>query len=118
MNRMITKECIQIVKKSFNIGDYISKHTTLKHDGDMLVGRSPLVDDDQDSSLVVDVRKGRFRCKASNKSGDIIAYEQAYSGTSFVETVEYLAMLNGVELSYAPAAAVKRLQPAYGRRAA
>lgn len=100
MKKIVSKECIQKIKSSFNIGDYIGKHTNLDYQGGKLVGRSPLVDDDDECSLSVDIQKGRFYCKASKKSGDIIAYEQAYSGTKFVETVEYLAMLRGVELEY------------------
>ena len=100
MYRIIEKSSIQKVKSSFNIGHHIGTYTLLEREGKSLVGPSPFVKDDEERSLSVDVRKGRFWCSASGLSGDIIAFERAASGLSFPAAVEYLAMLRGIELEY------------------
>lgn len=99
MSKIITKKTITKVKEAFDLGEYASAHTALRQVDGGLRGPSPFAEGDEDA-FFVDVKKQRFSCKASGQSGDIIAYERALNGTEFVETVEFLALLKGIELGY------------------
>lgn len=85
------------LKDRVRVSDVVGKRVSLKRAGRELVGKSPFVDEKTPSFYVND-DKAFFHCFASGKHGDVIEWLQVGERMTFVEAVEHLAGLAGLEL--------------------
>lgn len=98
------------LKDRVRVSDVVGKRVSLKRAGRELVGKSPFVDEKTPSFYVND-DKAFFHCFASGKHGDVIEWLQVGERMSFVEAVEHLTGLAGLELPKAdPRAAAQAEQ--------
>ncbi|MDO5727680.1 MAG: DNA primase, partial [Bowdeniella nasicola] len=100
MAGLIRREDIDAVRDRINLEDVISPHVTLRSAGvGTLKGLCPF-HDEKTPSFTVRPHVGRWHCFGCGEGGDAIAFVQQLHGMSFVEAVEHLADMAGVQLRY------------------
>lgn len=85
------------LKDRVRVSDVVGKRVALKRAGRELVGKSPFVAEKTPSFYVND-DKAFFHCFASGKHGDVIEWLQVGERMSFVEAVEHLAGMAGMDV--------------------
>lgn len=85
------------LKDRVRVSDVVGRRVPLKRQGRELVGRSPFVAEKTPSFFVND-DKGFYHCFASGEHGDVIDWLVKGERLTFVEAVEQLAGLAGLEL--------------------
>lgn len=97
---MIKREDIATVRERTRIDEVVSQHVTLRPAGiGSMKGLCPF-HDEKTPSFHVRPQVGHFHCFGCGESGDVISFVQKITGMSFVEAVEHLAGLSGVQLRY------------------
>ncbi|HEX6130679.1 MAG TPA: DNA primase, partial [Actinomycetota bacterium] len=111
----IRQEDIDAVKERTDLVQLVGQHLTLKRAGaDSMTGLCPF-HQEKSPSFSVSPSKGVFYCFGCGKGGDAITFLRELEGLSYVEAVERLAQLAGVQLRYegdsaAERAAARRIQ--------
>lgn len=85
------------LKDRVRVSDVVGKRVALKRKGRELVGLSPFVKE-RTPSFCVNDDKAFFHCFASGEHGDVIEWLTKGERMTFVEAVEHLAGLAGLEL--------------------
>jgi len=85
------------IKARLAIEDVISQYIELKRAGRTLKGRSPW-GVDKTPSFMVSPEKGIWHDFSAGKGGDVISFVMEVEGLTFMETMEKLAAMAGVDL--------------------
>lgn len=100
MAGLISKESIEEVRSRARLEEIVSQFVQLKAGGaDSLKGLCPF-HDEKTPSFHVRPAAGYYHCFGCDESGDAIKFVMEMEHLSFVEAVEYLANLTGVQLRY------------------
>ena len=97
---MLAKEKINELKQSVNIIDIIGESVALTKAGRNYLGLCPFHGENTPSFNVVE-DKQFYHCFGCGKSGDIFNFVQEIENIDFVEALERLAKVAGVELKRA-----------------
>lgn len=87
----------QLVKEALRLSEFVGRYTQLVRKGTRMAACCPL-HQEKTPSFYVDDSKGYFHCFGCGKSGDIISFCQEAEGFEFIDALEYLAEIAGVEL--------------------
>ena len=80
---------IEIIKKTVNLIDYISKYTILNKSGTRYSGKCPFQDhNDAHPSFVI--YDNKYKCFGCNRSGDIISFIEQYYSLNCQQAIEKL----------------------------
>jgi len=101
------------IKDRVKVSDVVGKRVALKRQGRELVGKSPFVAEKSPSFFVND-DKGFYHCFASGEHGDALDWLVKGERMTFVEAVEHLAGLAGVDAPKADPRAVAQEQQRKG----
>ena len=85
------------IKARLAIEDVISQYIELKRAGKTLKGRSPW-GVDKTPSFMVSPEKGIWHDFSAGKGGDVISFVMEVEGLTFMEAMEKLAAMAGVDL--------------------
>jgi len=85
------------LKDRVRVSDVVGKRVQLRRQGRELVGLSPFTKERSPSFFVND-DKGFYHCFSSAKHGDALDFLQQVERMTFVEAVEHLASMAGLEL--------------------
>ena len=88
---------LEELKSRIRPSDVIGRHVRLKRQGREFAGLSPFTNEKTPSFFVND-QKGFYHCFSSGEHGDAISFLMKVQGLSFVEAVEQLAGMAGMEL--------------------
>ncbi len=88
---------LEEVKARVRTSDVVGRHVKLKRQGQEYAGLSPFTNEKTPSFFVNDV-KGFYHCFSSGKHGDQISFLMEIEGLSFVEAVEALAAMAGMDM--------------------
>lgn len=94
---MIDKDTIEKIKEAADIVEVVGDFVTLKKSGSSYKGLSPFTSE-KTPSFFVSPSKQIFKCFSTGKGGDSIKFLMEHEGTSYVETLKYLADRYGVEI--------------------
>lgn len=101
------------LKDRVRVSDVVGKRVTLRRQGRELVGLSPFAKEKTPSFCVND-DKGFYHCFASGEHGDVIEWLTKGERMTFVEAVEHLAGLAGLEVPKADPRAAAQAQARKG----
>jgi DNA primase len=93
----LADERVKQVKQANDIVEVIGGYLALRPAGGTFKGLCPFHDDTR-PSFDVDPRRGRFRCWACGKYGDVISFVQEFERVTFPEALELLARRAGIVL--------------------
>jgi len=88
---------IHEVRSRTNIGQLIGESVRLEKRGNRLIGLCPF-HNEKSPSFNVNADMGRFHCFGCGATGDAFSFLQKRDGLSFMEAIEKLAMMSGVQL--------------------
>lgn len=88
---------IAAVRSKTNIEEVIAERVTLRRTGANLTGLCPF-HDDSSPSFSVNPERGLWTCFGCGLGGDVISFVQEAEGLPFVEAVQKLADLSGIQL--------------------
>lgn len=91
---------IEEIKARIRLSDYIGRKVKLKKQGKSWVGLSPFSNEKSPSFYVHD-EEGYYKCFSTQKGGDIIKYVQETERLEFMEALEKLADMAGMQLPQA-----------------
>lgn len=94
---MISKEKITEIKQTVNIVDVIGEVISLTKAGRNFLGLCPFHGEKTPSFNVVE-EKQFFHCFGCGKSGDIFKFIEEYRGISFLDSVQVVADMAGIQL--------------------
>lgn len=94
---MTQSDGVTLVKEHISIVEVVGRYTQLQRRGQRLAGRCPL-HNEKTPSFYVDDTKGLFHCFGCQKGGDLIQFIMDVEGMEFIDALEFLADLAGVEL--------------------
>ena len=98
----ITESFKDQIKDRVKISDIAGKHVKLKRSGRELVGLSPFTNEKSPSFFVMD-EKRLFHCFSSGKNGDVISLIMELENLRFMEAIQTLAEMAGLEMpKYTP----------------
>lgn len=101
MSGLIAEASIEEVKERADILAVASEFTELKRQGQEHVGLCPFPDHkEKTGSFSVTPDEGLYHCFGCQKGSDTLQLVMDLKGFEFVEAVEYLADISGVELQY------------------
>lgn len=96
----IREDDVRTVRERAPLADVVAEYTRLdRAGGGRLKGLCPL-HAEKTPSFTVDPAKGYFHCFGCGEGGDAIAFLRKVEGLSFVESVERLARVAGIDLRY------------------
>lgn len=88
---------IDEIKARVRLSDYIGRKVKLKKQGKSWVGLSPFSNEKSPSFYVHD-EEGYYKCFSTQKGGDIIKYVQETERLEFMEALEKLADMAGMQM--------------------
>lgn len=91
------EELVQYIKSNVDIVDVISNYVELKRIGSQWMGRCPF-HPDKNPSLSVSGEKGLFHCFGCGASGDVIKFIEDIENISFIEALEILGNMIGIDV--------------------
>ena len=94
---MSSGDAVSLIKENLSIADLVKRYATLRKKGARLAACCPL-HHEKTPSFYVDPTKGLYHCFGCGKGGDVINFCQEIEGFSFVEALDFLADLAGIEL--------------------
>ncbi|SDS71565.1 DNA primase [Actinopolymorpha singaporensis] len=107
----IRDDDIALVRERTRIDEVVSQYVTLRPAGTgSLKGLCPF-HDEKSPSFNVRPQVGAYHCFGCGEGGDAISFLQKIEGLGFVEAVERLATLAGVQLRYVDGGQPERRQP-------
>ena len=89
--------CVKLVKSQTNILEIFSKHTTLRENGEVYVGKCPFHEDDGES-LTVNPNEGIYYCRSCHAGGDVFNFMARAGNISLAEALELQAKSVGVDI--------------------
>ena len=98
---------LEEIKARVRPSDVVGRHVKLKRQGREFAGLSPFTNEKTPSFFVND-EKGFYHCFSSGKHGDAISFLMEVEGLSFLEAVEKLAEMAGMEMPKADPDAERR----------
>ncbi len=87
----------QLVKESLSFAAFVGRYTKLQRRGGRLVACCP-IHKEKTPSFYLDENKGFFHCFGCGRGGDLIRFCMEIEGLEFLDALEYLAEVAGVEL--------------------
>ncbi|MFD2081416.1 DNA primase [Actinopolymorpha cephalotaxi] len=107
----IRDDDIALVRERTRIDEVVSQYVTLRPAGTgSLKGLCPF-HDEKSPSFNVRPQVGAYHCFGCGEGGDSISFLQKIAGLGFVESVERLATMAGVQLRYVDGGQPERRQP-------
>lgn len=97
MGYKINDELIERVRESSDLIDIVSKYINLKKSGSNYVGLCPF-HNEKTPSFTVSETKQLYHCFGCGEGGDLITFIMKIENLSFVESVKYLADLQGIPI--------------------
>ena len=97
MDRKIPEEVVEEVRLRSDIVDVIGEYVTLKRKGKNYLGLCPFHSEDT-PSFTVTPDKQMFYCFGCNTGGNVFTFLMKRENWTFVETIENLALKNGIVL--------------------
>lgn len=91
------KKVIEEIKESIDIVDYIGRSVNLSKVGSYYRGLCPF-HSDNDPSFYVNPKKKFYHCFGCGEKGDIITFIQKTENLSFIEALEKLSSISGIQL--------------------
>ena len=95
----IREEDIASVRERASIEAVVSPYVTLKRTGASLKGLCPF-HDEKGASFHVNPSRNAYKCFGCDAGGDVIRFIMEIDGLSFIEAIERLAPMAGVDLRY------------------
>ena len=99
---MISQKTIDEVRNSIQIEEIIGEFVELKKKGSSFRGLCPF-HNEKTGSFSVAPHKGEngiYTCFGCDATGDAIDFIEEYKNRTFIETIEYLAKRNGIQIEY------------------
>jgi len=90
-------DAVGLLKEHLTLSSVIGRYCDLKKRGTRLVACCPF-HGEKTPSFYVDDNKGFFHCFGCGKGGDLLTFAQEIEGVSFVEALDFLADIAGIEL--------------------
>ncbi|MCB1043356.1 MAG: DNA primase [Acidobacteria bacterium] len=90
-------DSVALLKQNLSLSALAGRYTDLKQRGGKLTGRCPF-HNEKTPSFYVDDTKGLFYCFGCKKGGDLIQFACDIENIAFVEALDFLAEIAGVEL--------------------
>lgn len=90
---------VDLILQRNSIETYIRRFVSLKKRGRNYIGLCPF-HNESTPSFTISSEKQIFKCFGCGKGGNVITFVQEYEGLSFFESLQFLAELSGVKLSY------------------
>ena len=90
-------EFVEQLKTKIDIADIIGNYTEVSSSGSRLVGLCPFHGEDN-PSLVIYKDSQSYYCFGCHQGGDAIAFISDIEGWEFIEIIEYLAQVAGMEI--------------------
>ena len=94
---MTRGDAVGLIKESLAIADLIGRYVPLKKKGQRLIARCPF-HNEKTPSFNVNNEKGFYHCFGCGKGGDLIDFAMNIEGLEFVEALDLLAEIAGIEL--------------------
>lgn len=88
---------VTLVKDNLQISTVISRYTELKRKGNKFTGLCPF-HNEKSPSFYVDDQKGLYHCFGCKAGGDVLQFVQSMENMPFMEALDFLAEIAGVEL--------------------
>lgn len=88
---------VQLVKENLGLSAFVGRYTKLVRKGGRLAACCP-IHKEKTPSFYVDDNKGYFHCFGCGKGGDLIKFCMEVEGLEFLDALEFLAEIAGVEL--------------------
>ncbi len=99
MAQLIPQETIETIRKQTNIVDIIGQYVQLKKSGKNHLGLCPFHDEKTPSFSVAE-DKQIYHCFGCGKGGNVFSFIQEIEGLSFPESIEKVASLSDINLSF------------------
>lgn len=99
MAQLIPQETIENIRKQTNIVDVIGQYVQLKKSGKNYLGLCPFHNEKTPSFSVAE-DKQIFHCFGCGKGGNVFSFVQEIEGLSFPESVERVAEISDLNLSF------------------
>lgn len=87
----------QLIKESLSFAAFVGRYTKLQRRGGRLAACCP-IHKEKTPSFYLDEAKGFFHCFGCGRGGDLIRFCMEVEGLEFLDALEYLAEVAGVEL--------------------
>ena len=104
---IITRSCLDAIKRQVNIYDVVCPVVTLKPSGRNFRGLSPFSNEKTPSFFVLP-DKDLFKCFSTTLAGDIFRFLELTEKLTFVEAVEAIAERFNLEITYEKGAAPRK----------
>lgn len=85
------------IKARVPVSDVVRRRVKLTKKGNEFVGLSPF-NNEKTPSFTVNDQKGFYHCFSSQKHGDVISFLMEVEGLNFMEAIEQLATMAGLEM--------------------
>ena len=93
----MSSDSVALIKDNLALSTLVARYITLVRKGGKLAGCCPL-HNEKTPSFYVDDNKGFFHCFGCGRGGDLIQFAMDIENFSFVEALDFLADMAGVEL--------------------
>lgn len=88
---------VTLVKENLQLSTVVTRYTELKRKGNKLTGLCPF-HNEKSPSFYVDDSKGLYHCFGCKAGGDVLQFVQSIENMPFLEALDFLAEIAGVEL--------------------
>ncbi|XBC39789.1 MAG: DNA primase [Buchnera aphidicola (Chaetogeoica yunlongensis)] len=99
MAKLVSKKFIHELIYQSNIIDIINKHISLKKSGKNYISHCPF-HQEKTPSFTVNFEKQFYFCFGCNSHGNVIDFLMNYEKLTFIESIEELATINGINVPY------------------
>jgi DNA primase len=97
LREVVPLDGVTLVKENIQLSTVVSRYTELKRKGNKLSGCCPF-HNEKTPSFYVDDQKGLYHCFGCKAGGDILQFVQSIENMPFLEALDFLAEMAGVEL--------------------
>ncbi|MEZ4908937.1 MAG: DNA primase [Saprospiraceae bacterium] len=94
---MITKRSIERVTETARIEEVVGNFVNLRRRGVNLIGLCPF-HNEKTPSFTVSPSKNIYKCFGCGKGGDSVNFVMEHEGYSYIESIQYLAKMYGIQL--------------------
>lgn len=93
----MSQDAVALVKEHLNIADVVARYTQIQRRGNRLTACCPL-HQEKTPSFYVDGQKGLYHCFGCGSGGDMIRFIQEIENLGFLEALDFLAEIAGIDL--------------------
>jgi len=93
----MSNDAVTLIKEHVQLAEIVGRYTQLQKRGTRYVARCP-IHQEKTPSFNLDPQKGLYHCFGCGSGGDLIRFVQDMEHLSFVEALDFLAEIAGIEL--------------------